>query len=345
MFNKNIKKENDYSVLQHNTKKKSNLWTDCPEVARLLKNPDNGYKFTKCCGSKTEFVCPSCGTVSKHLISNVVRRGFSCPACSDGISYPNKFMANMLNQLGVHYTSEYSFSDAKYRYDFYLTNYNIIIEMHGRQHYEKWNVSKRTLEEEQENDKNKMDHALKHNVAHYIVIDAKCSDINYISSRILSSELNNIFDMSSIDWRQCGYFASGSLVHEAAELYNKKHSVMDISNKLKHSDTTIRRWLKQATSIGLCEYIPCKGFLKNNRPVILLNTKDIVNSISEAGRKYNVSFQNISKNCKRERSYAGVSLETGDPFVWRFLDEYDPNEVVDFKSLINSHVKYTTIQN
>ena len=37
----------------------------------------------------------------------------------------------------------------KIRYDDYLPDYNLIIENHGRQHYEKCNLTRRTLFEEQ----------------------------------------------------------------------------------------------------------------------------------------------------------------------------------------------------
>ena len=323
----------------------TDLWTVYPEIARLLKNPSDGYRLTKGSGKKVEFICPNCGSSSVHAVNNIVKRGFSCPVCSDGISYPNKFIASMFEQLEIKYKPEYKFSNSKYKYDFYLPNYNIIVEMHGRQHYEEWGKSKRTLKEEQENDRLKMDFAIKQGVSNYIIIDARSSDINYIYKHIIQSQLNNIFDLSNVNWRLCGYYANGSLVHKSAGLYNSGCSIVDISNELKYNVTTIRNWLKKATNIGLCEYVPSKGFLKESRSIILLNTKEIFNSISEAGRKYNVVFQNISKNCKKERKYAGIHPQTRDPLVWRFLDEYDSNEIIDFKSLINPHVKYPTIQN
>ena len=321
-------------------KTNNNLSIVYPEIAALLLDPKEGYNLSKCSGEKAIFKCPNCGCISQHIVANVVRRGFSCPVCSDGISYPNKFMANMLFQLKVNFKHEFSYNDSKYRYDFYLNDFNIIIEMHGRQHYEGWGKSCRTLEEEKENDKDKMAFAISKGISKYIVIDSKCSDINYISNNILKSDLINVFDLSEVDWRQCGYYASGSLVHKCAELYNNGYNTLEISNILLCSDVTVRRFLKKATSIGLCNYVPNKGFLKDPRKIILLNTKEIFDSLGCASRFYNVSFQNISKNCKRQRSYAGFDITTGQPLVWRFLDEYDENEVIDFNSLINPRIKY-----
>lgn len=322
----------------------SDLYTVYPEIARLLLNPDEGRNMSKCCDKKASFKCPSCGAISEHMVSNVVKRGFSCPVCSDGISYPNKFTASMLSQLEVRFIHEFSFDEASYRYDFYLPDYNIIIEMHGRQHYEEWNRSSRALQEEQLNDRNKMCFAINKGISHYIVIDSRNSDINYISKNILNSDLKYMFDLSTVDWRQCGYFASGSLVHQAAKLYNDGNDVSDIARILTYSEPAIRNFLKKATKLDLCKYIPSKGFLMDKRKIILLNNNETFGSISDASKKYNVPVANISKVCLYERKYAGIDLETGLPYVWRYLDQYDPDENIDFKSLIYSRTA-PTIQN
>ena len=55
-----------------------------------------------------------------------------CPICSDGKSYPEKFIASYLRQIGEPFITEYS---AKWsndrRYDFYLPNMNMFIEVDG----------------------------------------------------------------------------------------------------------------------------------------------------------------------------------------------------------------------
>ena len=81
----------------------NDLWTVYPEIAQLLLDKDIGYHISPYSGKKIKFKCPNCGNISEHIVSNVVNRGFSCPVCSDGISYPNKFAASMLTQLNVEY--------------------------------------------------------------------------------------------------------------------------------------------------------------------------------------------------------------------------------------------------
>lgn len=326
-----------YAIIGEN-----DLWTVYPEIAELLVDKDEGYSLLPYSTRKTFFKCPNCGTISHHMVGNVVRRGFSCPVCSDGISYPNKFAASMLNQIGIDYIPEYVFDGSKYRYDFYIKDFSLIIEMHGKQHYEEWKGQGRTLEEEQENDKEKMDFAIQNGIKNYIVIDSKCSDINYISKNILSSNLSVIFNLSNVDWRQCGYYASGSLVHETAKLYNDGISMEEISCILKYSKDSIRNFLKKATQLQLCDYVPGTGFLREKHKVILLNTEEVFSSISDASRKYHVSIADISRTCLRKSKYAGFDYTTRIPLVWRYFEDYDPEEIIDFKLLINPHINYNT---
>lgn len=320
----------------------TDLWTTNPEIAMLLLNKDDGYRFTQYSGQKTNFICPNCGEVLNRSVHNVSQKGLSCSVCGDGISYPNKFMASMLSQLKIHYIPEFHIDGAGYRYDFYIPSHNMIIEMHGRQHYEDWVRVNSSFEEVQLNDKLKFDFALSIGVQKYICIDARNSDVNYIASHIKSSELKDVFDLSLVDWRKCGYYASGSLVHSAAQLYNERHSPDEIATILKVSVSTVYHWLTKATELKLCDWVKGKGFLNDKRSIILLNTNEEFNSVSIGGRKYNIPIQNISKTCQKTRAYAGIHPDTGEPMVWRYIEDYDANEVIDFMSLLNPHVNYKT---
>ena len=320
----------------------TDLWTTRPDVASVLLNGDDGYTLTEHSGQHVDFKCPNCGTISNHIVSNISKRGFSCPVCSDGISYPNKFMASMLEQLGVSYKPEFIIKGKKYKYDFYLIDYSVIIEMHGRQHYEEWDKSSQTLAEIQQNDLDKQYFAEINGIQHYIVIDSKYSDINYISSNITQSLLSSMFDLSMINWNVCGTYAAGSLVYKAASLYNDGYNVAYIAQICKVDKTTIHKWLNKATELQLCNWIKSTGFLNEKRKIILLNTKEQFDSASDGGRKYNVPVQNIVKNYQKQRAYAGIHPDTGEPLVWRTMEDYDENEHIDFMSLLNHRAHYKT---
>lgn len=120
---------------------------------------DEAQQYSKGSGAKVHLICPRCKRKSNRsvIISNLVKDGsFSC-FCSDGISYPEKFMGSLLDQLDLgfkyHYTAEWT--DGK-EYDFFIPSLNLIIETHGAQHYIEtsgsWQLS---LEEQQKNDSDK----------------------------------------------------------------------------------------------------------------------------------------------------------------------------------------------
>jgi predicted DNA-binding protein YlxM (UPF0122 family) len=323
----------------------TDLWTTNKIIAGSLLHPEDGYRFTQFSSKKVDFVCPNCGEILNRAISNVSQKGLSCHICGDGISYPNKFMASVLKQLNIDYIPEFQIDDANYRYDFYIPVYNLVIEMHGRQHYEDWNRKGISCEDVQLNDRLKFIFAVEHGVDKYVCIDARNSDINYISTGIKKSKLNDLFNLQDVDWKKCGYYASGSLVHSAASLWNSGYSASEIAEELKVNISTIYNWLKKGTELNLCNWIKSKGFLYDKRQTILVNTKELFDSVADAGRKYNISPQNISANCHKRRAYVGIHPITKEPMVWRFFDEYDANEIIDFKAIINPHINYLTVQN
>ena len=204
------------------------------------------------------YKCLKCGKYSDKAVQlNVLVKNLtSCKFCSDGISIPNKFMTNILNQLNIDFITELSskkFSGKNYfYYDFYLPKYNMIIEINGLQHYEIKHKG-RTLEEEQMNDLFKYKCAKNH-VDNYIVIDCRYSELEWMKENIIK-ELNEYFDLSNIDWKLAWEESQNSLCIKAWELWNNGFSISKISNILKLSDSTIRKYLKIGASIGACDYL------------------------------------------------------------------------------------------
>lgn len=301
----------------------NDIWTTDPDVARLLSNPQDGYMYTRGSEVKLDFICKNCGFVSKHTVNNAIKYGASCPKCSDGISFANKFMFNMLEQLHIDFECEYSMVGQDYRYDFFLKTYNMIIEMHGKQHYEGWN-DKRSLDEIKRIDKEKMIYAKSSGISSYIVINSSKSDMSYISDNIIRSQLSELFDLSIIDWRQCLFYASSSMVNHAAKLYNEGYTNTEISKKLHVSMTTVWKWLKIAGELNLCNYCPVNKFIDSTKQVVCTTTLEIFESITKASQKYNISVTNISKVCKHKKHshHAGKHPVTGKRLSWMYLDEY-----------------------
>lgn len=178
--------------------------TTHPQVAKLMFNKIDKYRFTHGSGVKVEWKCPTCSrNIGKKSIKNIVKDGVSCVICSPYTSTPEFLMGSVLNQLSIEFVSEYNTTWAKGKqYDFFLPKYNSIIETHGAQHYSdsfRFRES-RTLLEEQENDRLKEEVALENGIENYIVINTSYSSINDNLDSILNNEkLNSLFDLKSID--------------------------------------------------------------------------------------------------------------------------------------------------
>ena len=183
----------------------------------------------------------------------------TCPVCSDGISYPNKYIRNFLKQLPIENLEyEWKLKDYKqYSYDNYFI-YNdteYIVEADGAQHYQKNKFGKWKPDEVQERDKIKNELAANHNIK-MIRIDCQKSEANYIKEKILCSELSSIFDLSNIDWDLCNREALNSLVKQVCDLYKDGYRNIDIENKLKISKNTVTKYLKLGNELGWCKYTP-----------------------------------------------------------------------------------------
>lgn len=239
----------------------TDLWTLRPDIASVLKNTNDGHIYGVGSHKKLDFVCPDCGKESCLDLHSVVRQGFHCRWCGDGVSYPNKFSYAFLYQLPVmNWKREWQPDWAKpFFYDNYFeyNNRSYILEMdghigHGNKSFDrKINIDGKLRDEHKDN------LAIEHNIS---VIRVDCAYNNmadrftYIYEQLVSSSLSDIFDLSCVDWNKCNTSALSSYVRKVASLYNQHISIGKIANDLCYSRNTIVSWLKQATTIGLCEY-------------------------------------------------------------------------------------------
>ena len=235
--------------------------TTHPELVRYFVNKEDTYKYSYGSQEKVNIICPNCKHIKNMYISSLVKHGMSCPKCGDGISYPEKFMFSLLEQL-LNDNFQVQLSKItfiwcdNYKYDFYITLINGIIETNGIQHYKEFNRSQ-SLKEIQEKDKIKEQLAKDNGIKNYIVIDCRYSELEWIKNSILNSQLPKLlnFKEKDIDWLKCHECGLSSLVKEVCDLWNKgMDNVLLISNKLKLSKSTITRYLKQGVILGWCNY-------------------------------------------------------------------------------------------
>lgn len=278
--------------------------------------------------------CPNCGNlVNKKCCRIFTNKTISCKKCGDGISYPEKFIYSTLKQLNLGFTTQLSKTTFKwcdkYKYDFYIPSLNCIIEAHGEQHYRENNRG-RTLQEEQENDKIKRELALNNGIEHYIILDCRYSELDYIKNSILNSKLNKLFDLSKIDWFKCEEFALRNIIKEVCSYWNDKEeweTTADLEKIFGLTRFTIIKYLKNGKKLGWCNYDPKEEMRKNAinnsknkcHPVIVYKNNKLMGvfeSGSDLERKSKELFgvkltkSGIAQACRGEiNTYKGFVIE------------------------------------
>lgn len=234
------------------------------DLLKYFKNIEDTKIYSEHSNVYVDLICPDCGTEKNMLLTNFIKRGFSCPKCSDKFPIGEKIVYCLLDNLSINFIKELSSSTSKwcqkYRYDFYIPNINAIIEVHGKQHYTGNGFStydfSRTLNEETLNDEIKKELAKNNGINSYIIINASESDFDYIKQSILSSELAQLYDISNIDWNHIRSLVTNNLVKNICNTWknNKSIKMSEMITRFHLSDVTISKYLKIGNELGWCDY-------------------------------------------------------------------------------------------
>jgi very-short-patch-repair endonuclease len=317
----------------------NDLWTTSPQIAKLLVNSDDGYKYTRFSEYRTDLKCPVCGNIIKNkMISNIPNKGLFCPKCNDGFSYPEKLMYNLLQQLELNFEYQYSPKWCKYKfknkqkygkYDFYLSDKQLIIETDGGWHGEDNLMSGQSLEESQYIDSQKDILAQQHDIE-VIRIDCQKSELDYIKNNILKSKLSIFFNLLSIDWVKINQESQKSIVYEVCKFKNIHENLFttEIAKVFDLSPTTVRRYLNIGNKNTWCKYNPKQERFKSAQicgkasgtKVICITTNHMYNSILEASRDVKIADSCIRRCCIHKQNYAGKL--NGQKLQWMYYEDF-----------------------
>lgn len=247
-------------------KGKNDIWTTNPNLAIMLANKEDGYKYTENSGLKVDWTCLICGKLhKKKVIRDINKHGLSC-ACHKTKSFPNRFMYWLLDNLGIEFEDEKVFDwSNKRRYDFYMPDLNIIVEMHGGQHYKEiYSFTKKSLLEQKNNDNYKKQLAFDNGISHYIEINSSQSDFDFIKDNVLNSELRDFLPLEKVKWEDIKEYCEKNIIYEIAKCWNSGVQLAkDIGKIVGLSESPISKYLNKCQEFGLIEKYDKTTIYKN----------------------------------------------------------------------------------
>ena len=194
----------------------------------------------------------------------------------------------------------------------------MMIETQGIQHYRltAFHKDAKSFAEDIKKDEYKKQLAIDNNVSHYIVINTSKYSYDFIKQSILDSELNTLFDLSNIDWREAFISTHTSKVQEVCNLWNSGiRSTSKISEIVGLHHTTVREYLNRCSSVGLCDYTSDR-----HKMIICVDTGKIYDSLEDVG-KDGFNMSQVSACCHNK-------AKTSGGYNWCLLKDYDPDTYV-----------------
>ena len=228
--------------------------TDPWMIKYFLGGADEAKYYGSGSTVKVPTICPQCHQIkhTKIAIHLLKRESYSCPFCSDGISYPQKFVASVLRQCFEPFITEYYPKWAKGRkYDFYLPLENVIIEVDGGLGHGKKTYDNKPDLVGADIDREKDELAIENASMCVIRIPADKSELEYMRKSV-EDHLSHLLDLDFfVDWKKVEMDAVKSIVVEVCKLYNDGLSTKSIAEKEHISMKTVYGYIKRGRKIGL----------------------------------------------------------------------------------------------
>lgn len=167
-----------------------------PEKAKYWSpnNKKSPYEVATYSNKKYKFICEKCGNEFEKILNDLNQKdiGVVCKDCKG--SQLEQSTKKVLDKYNIKYKREYSYDDLfgigkqPLRFDFYLLDYNLLIECQGQQHVKRakgWQTEE-SFKRQQIYDKRKKDYCKKNNIK---LLEIWYYEIDNIED-ILINELN-----------------------------------------------------------------------------------------------------------------------------------------------------------
>lgn len=267
-------------------------------------------------------VCPHCNTISKksQIITNIKKNhGFLC-TCNDKVSFPNKFIYYLFDQLKEYvsyFNTEFQPKWLKpYRYDLYfeINNKKYAIEMdgglgHGNHEYKSNKKDIEGLKRDKEKDKLSIENGV-------IVIRIDClkSNFEYIKNNVIKC-LSNIIDLSKINWNLIELNCLSNTTKKICECYNNTLSIKKTAELLNTSNNAVINALDKGNKFGWCNYIK----IKEQKQINIENCIKVIDehpeyTVKDVANHLNLNYTTVFdylNNIDKYKDFLKISKEKG----------------------------------
>lgn len=301
-----------------------------PHIIKYLKDKTIADTLTSSSPKKVECICPICGHEKEVIVSNLVKQGMGC-ICTKTIPYTERLMASVLDFVQIEYQTQIRLGDSKFRYDFYLPSYGVIIETHGMQHYDYgFEVyGGKTLQEEQENDRAKREFALLNGIKeeNYHEVDCRHSTLKWCKPNI--EEVLSLYltqgQMDNIDWIEVETKAQKNQKLEVVKYWQENKTLNPdltttmVSEKLGIPIYSVNEYLQWGNELGLCHYdgaMERKAYITRvSNPICVVNEQNEIiesyPSIREMSRSTNIGRTTIREHLMKGTPFIGSGKSGG----------------------------------
>ena len=330
-----------------------------PDLIKYFNNPSEASTIGLYNKKSRLFKCPNCGSFKRTNMGRIYRDGFKCKICdiSNG-SFGECLFKFILNTNNIKFEKEWVFDWGKnYRYDFYLYDFNCIVEIQGMQHYKDvalWNKDI-TLEQRKDIDNDKEAKALENGIDMYFRIDCKKSKIDYFLKQIKNSNILNYINLDiNLDYSDFSSYyykniyedvitryINGEPLKSIAKSHNTSLGVMhNILDTPKAKERIKGLEVQQDKSIGeiredLRKSKASSGIYKfhSNKDFICIETNKIYHTFAEASDDSGSNRVTISKCCNHKMYY--TLDKNGNKLHWMFLNEFNNTSKEYIENLLN----------
>ena len=181
------------NYVPHGTIPQSKMLYHKKYIHKYVKNKTDLFNYRYTSRKMIATKCPNCGREKDIRVGDLVKDNYSCQCSKQYSSFGERVTQSYLDIMGVDYKREYSFKNlGRKRFDFYLPDYNTVVEVQGIQHYKEvtgYMNHKKTKQSDTIKKK-----YCKENGIHYIEVDARKSTFKHILSN-----LDKVFKSYQVD--------------------------------------------------------------------------------------------------------------------------------------------------